>query len=659
MDIKLIINQKFVSLTGKLLIALITLIIALSITWFFTTRPWEAHISIGDQDSAFLGTGFYTKEVSIDNIPFRWTNGPAVINIPWLRSAYLVSIRADTATGEPYFFEFRDRERRIALVEAQPGFRTYRVLWPASFTSNWYEGLGVRRIIIYAQERSIPPDKRLLGVAVSSIHFHEVDGYNISPAPFILVSLTVVSLTGLLWPLCGKQLPLYLATAMATPTLYGILVWHPPVVDHTWLPLVWLPELLTFMLVGMCFIRYSRQCRQKAVVVAGIVFLAGMALLITLQSYWIVEGPDYGWHLNHGGSWERVFRAHPYYPFGFPLVLWLGQLVGDQALLFGRTFGTVSVLLTIGAIIVLAWRLCGYSWAWYAVLLSLGSPVLIAHGVLASTDAPMVAFTTASLLALCWSPQITVRQVIIAGFLLGCAYLFRFQSIILLPVTMLWLVLQPPPDPTTHFFRLRYGARLINPGVFLFAFVLASAPQWILDIRDVGYPFFNTQYTNIWLFAYGRTEPLPVGSNLEQLWFLVNHDPAILWQHWMQNVFQFSTDVIHRLFIWPISLLALCGVMLAVVQNADKRYGLMLVWMGVYVAAVALTANKERFFMPIIPIMIVCVLSFLSQMYYRFQKDGIWAGRFASVILIVLKVWIILHLALAEAELAGYGSMKW
>lgn len=285
--------------------------------------------------------------------------------------------------------------------------------------------------------------------------------------------------------------------------------------------------------------------------------------------------------------------------------------------------------------------------------------MLIAHGVLASTDAPMVAFTTASLLALCWSPQITVRQVIIAGFLLGCAYLFRFQSIILLPVTMLWLVLQPPPDPTTHFFRLRYGARLINPGVFLFAFVLASAPQWILDIRDVGYPFFNTQYTNIWLFAYGRTEPLPVGSNLEQLWFLVNHDPAILWQHWMQNVFQFSTDVIHRLFIWPISLLALCGVMLAVVQNADKRYGLMLVWMGVYVAAVALTANKERFFMPIIPIMIVCVLSFLSQMYYRFQKDGIWAGRFASVILIVLKVWIILHLALAEAELAGYGSVKW
>jgi hypothetical protein len=100
-------NQVF----ARVIVSVTTLIIALTITQIFVERSWQIQIPVGTHDSAFLGTGFYTKEVSIDNVPFRWTNGSAIVNVPWLRTGYLVAIRANIGPGVSYDFELRDRER--------------------------------------------------------------------------------------------------------------------------------------------------------------------------------------------------------------------------------------------------------------------------------------------------------------------------------------------------------------------------------------------------------------------------------------------------------------------------------------------------------------------------------------------------------------------
>lgn len=494
---------------------------------------------------------------------------------------------------------------------------------------------------------------------MNRIIFREVDGYSVSLEPFILVSLSIISLTGLLWPFRGKQLFIYIVTALSLPILYELLVWHPPTTNYTWLPFWWLPELLTFVLIGLLFIRYSWDSRKGVFVVSGTVFLIALALLVTLQLYWMVEGPDYGWHLNHGGSWERVFRAHDFYPFGFPLVLWLGQLAGNQALLFGRILGTVSTLFTIGLTMALAYRLQGRAFAWYAGLLLLGSPIVVAYGVLASTDAPMVAFAIAALLVLCWNPSLTVYHVILAGFFLGCAYLFRYQAMLFLPATMIWLAFQPIVPLSRSFVWFPHDKWWFKPFLFLLAFIVTTAPQWVLDIRDTGYPFFNRQYINIWLFAYERTDPLPEGTSLAQMWFIVNYDPTALFRHSVENIIQFSLKTIHYLLIWPLGLLAFAGITIVITQSYDKRYSLMLIWIGIYIAAVALTANKTRFFLPIIPLLVLFVLVFLFTIHNRFQSMGRYWNRVSFIFLVGLIVWILFHLALAETELLGYGTVRW
>lgn len=631
--------------------------IALSLTWMLAGRSWRIGAVVGGSDSAMLGGGFYTKEITGEGVPFRWTTGPALVNVPWVRSLYLVALRMDTATGEPYQVELMEHSNRVAVFEAQPGFRTYYVLWPSEVKRRWFEGFGSRELTISAQERPLAPnDDRLFGIAVGGVRVQEMARGTAPVAPLLAVGLAAGSLAALLQPLGKARLLALAGAALALPIAYDLLAWHPPVGnDYTWLPIGWLPWFVALALTGLLLARVAAGSARGAVFVAAATGMLLLGFLLTLGPQWRVEGPDFGWHLNRGGSWERVFRAHGFYPFGFPLVLWLGQLAGDRPLAFGLASGLISTLVSFGAVVLLAWRLLGREHAWMAGVLLLCAPVFVAYGMLASTDALMAAPATLALLALCWSPDAHMKHVALGGLALGISYLFRFQAMLLLAPALLWLALAHPIDAPRRLPRLARLGRFTLPLLFLLAFVAGSAPQWILDIRDFGRPFFTRQYVNIWTFAYGRVEGLAPGPPLAELWYIISYDPSTMARHWAANMRDVAANTIHRLFLWPIGLIALAGLVTGPLYLRDRRYLLLGLWAVMYVGAVTLTANKERFFLPAVPALVLFALAALAQLRERLARlGGRWPSLFTAA-QVALWCWALANLLAAEAELLANG----
>lgn len=654
---------------GFVALPLLIVACAAALTWALAGRPWVVRATVGGPDSALLGQGFYAKEQTTEGMPFRWTSGPAVFRVPYLRSDIIVSFRADTVTGQPYTLKLRDQQRRVATIGVQPGFRTYHVLWPSSVWQHWPGGLGAREITLLAEARTLSDsDRRLYGIAISDLAAREVRQQP-PLAALLCVVITMGALTCLLRPFAGhvratpvgewhagkSRIALFATLALALPVLFDLLAWHPPVGDsHTWLPLSWLPWFVALATSGAALASLVRDTVRGAALACLLVVLVFAALLATLNATWKVEGPDYGWHLSHGGSWERVFRAHPFHPFGLPLILYLGQLAGERALLFGRITAILSTLVTIGATFALVWRVLGRSYAWLGGVVLLAAPMVVAYGVLASTDAPMAACVALGLLALCWHERPGWQHVALGGALIGVGYLFRFQAIMLLAPVTLWLLIQPPAVLPARLAWLRHLGRFGLPAVLVGAFVFATAPQWLLDIRDFGRPFFTAQYVNIWTFAFDQQNGPPEGSPTQQLWYILNYDPSTLWRHWAGNLRQAASETLNSVLIWPLGGLMFAGAATGLLTMRDRRYLLLVLWLTIYVAAVALTANKERFFLPIMPILVLFVLQPLVQLHARFgEYPG--AQRLAYVgASAAMWCWAMLHLLEAERELIIY-----
>ncbi|WP_298483144.1 glycosyltransferase family 39 protein [uncultured Chloroflexus sp.] len=639
------------------------LVISLSATWLLASRPWRIDAVIGGADSAIVGTGFFTKELSSNGTPFRWTSGPAIINLPPVHARYLVTIRAYIPSDViPYYVEIKDRAFPVATIvvtDQLPDFRRYHILWQSPATYHWLDLFTPRRFTIDAETRNRnQDDPRLLGIAVSHVSIRSSNTLTAPITPLITIGVTLLGFARLLWPLRGKRLVWFAVVALLLPVGYDLLVWHPlQGNDYTWLPCSWLPGMVAALTIGAFLAQSAARTHSGAFIAGMIVILLAFAVIATLQWHWYVEGPDYYWHLYHGGSWQRVFRAHPFYPFGFPLILWLGQLAGDQALLFGRIASAIATFMTIGATTLMVWRAIHRSYAWVASAVMLAAPVVVSHGVFASTDAPMVSFAALTLLALLWHEPLPWRQVILAGMALGLAYLFRVQTTMLLIPSLVWLYFQPMPQLPLRLAWLSRLGRLIGPLALLGGFLLVSAPQWLLDIRDTGLPFSTRQYVNIWSFAFERTDSVPEGSTFEQMWFILNFDPYGLWRHWLGNIRQFGEHTIHQLFIWPLGLVAFGG-MIVKGPLSNRRYLLLLGWVMFYGLVVMLTTNKERFFLPMMPALALFITSFLAEMDHRLRRFGNPFAFGSLLISAILFYWVVINLTVAEIELATGGFTR-
>src|SRR6185295_2006836 len=125
-------------------------------------------------------------------------------------------------------------------------------------------------------------------------------------------------------------------------------------------------------------------------------------------------------------------------------------------------------------------------------------------------------------------------------------FLVRHPGLLLLPLGWLALWMSDHRPPTTkadhnaqHTSRLR--SLVSGPSshlLFTLSFLLAIAPQLIVNFRATGQPLYNQQAKNVWLCVYGscdwgRWDEAPNGVTLGEI---VLRDPGRFLTNWWTNV---------------------------------------------------------------------------------------------------------------------------
>ncbi len=321
------------------------------------------------------------------------------------------------------------------------------------------------------------------------------------------------------------------------------------------------------------------------------------------------------------GAAPCVLRADGFYQLGYPFLLWLAKpLTHGDAFAAGRLIAALCAALLLLATAGLAWRI---DWAAragtapVAVAILALSPLTVQYGLYVGTDMPFAAAWALGLVALLVPLRHSLVTALLAGGLCAAAFLVRHPGLVLLPFgwATLWL-LQPPEHPLDR--RRRFVVRDVPWGLlasFTIGWLVAAAPQLLVNVVDTGRPLYSQQAKNIWLAVYGNTDysgRWDEASNDVGLRDIVLADPWRFFGNWGRNLVAFIASGAEdtrefgralglRLLAVPANWLAPVGLGLWV-WRGDRRARLMATATGLYVVGVSVGFVLPRFFLPVAPI---------------------------------------------------------
>ncbi|MDW8214087.1 MAG: glycosyltransferase family 39 protein [Roseiflexaceae bacterium] len=359
-----------------------------------------------------------------------------------------------------------------------------------------------------------------------------------------------------------------------------------------------------------------------------------------------------------------ILRADGFYNLGYPFLLWcVAPLTGGNVFLAARLVAAFAGMIFLGASWVLARRALGRTAALAALVMLALNPFVVQYALYIGSDMPFAAFCALTLALLAqWTDRKNAWLLVLAGVAAGFAFLVRHPGILLLPFGVLGILWtrqeargerqeargkrrevsgerreargerrEANIEPST--FNLQPSTFNLQPSTFnvlafVLAFFIAIAPQAIVNVRDTGNPFYNQQAKNIWLAVYGDSDwgRWNEVSNDIPLTDVILEDPARFAGAWWSNLRAFigagaeSTGDAGqasqlRLLAFPANWLAVAGLVgwLALIGIRHMNVGWvptpvpsfavpLLVWIGLYAAALAVGLPLQRFYLPLAPV---------------------------------------------------------
>lgn len=352
-------------------------------------------------------------------------------------------------------------------------------------------------------------------------------------------------------------------------------------------------------------------------------------------------------------SLDGVLRADGFYNLGYPLLLWLARpLAHDNPFLAGRLVAALSGALLLVAGWWLARRLLGRGPALLALLALALSPLVVRYGLYLGTDMPFAAGCVVALALLveaCGARPPAPHQSgmgratlpavvlpILAGLAAGFAFLLRHPGLLLLPFGWLAIVAARARSRETGVHEAQRST-FRSLGLFTGAFLLAVAPQLVVNVRDTGEVLFSEQAKNVWLAVFGDGDwgRWAETANDVGLLQVVAQDPARFVASWWANVrgffgtgaedtSEFGRALQLRLLAFPANWLAVAGLLGWAIEAGRRQiaegkrqesagnpgeaagflfpFSLFLLLIVVYVVAISVGLSLQRFFLPLAPI---------------------------------------------------------
>jgi len=672
-----------VGLSRRLVLPLVALLGVLATALLYQI-PARHPVDVGGYDAAYV-QGFHEPLRSADlretpayvdgsDGSVRWTQGSSVLLFPQsgLPATVSLRLRGWRPDGTPVPVQvLLNGGQELARFDVGPEWQEYRVA---------INGGLLKASDFFVEIRSstfrLPGDARDLGVLVDRAEYRVAGGTAglIMPYPTQLLYGGLAAL--LVWLLLDGRWarwrgPAYAGLALAFVLLYRL---PPPLYPH---PLRWLLPHLNLLLAGLLALRLAPPALLARAIfwrgAAGAAVLLWAGLMLRAQQLHVtlslpgVEGDFRVFALrsirlfgayNSAGEYNMLndgaIRADGFYNLGYPLLLWaLRPFTADNAFLAARLISVFSGLLLLAAGYLLAYRLlperlgsAGRSAGAFCALLLLAlSPLVVQYGLYLGSDMPFAALTTLALALLIGGLQRSWRDVALAGFVAGCAFLVRHIGLLLLLWGIGVCVLAATGGPQRRRLPLAFGL----------AFMLAAAPQLSINTLQTGQPLFNQQAKNAWLGMYGGTdwERWEQVDNDIALLDVVLYDPPRFVGNWWNNVIAFvgqgaeqpgefgRADQL-RLLAFPANWLAVLGLLAAMLAVRRERCWLVAAlpaFVAIYVAVLSIAFTLLRFYLPLAPVYAAgaaWLLAILLEGLRPGNAEGPLRNWLATVLLILL-----------------------
>lgn len=267
----------------------------------------------------------------------------------------------------------------------------------------------------------------------------------------------------------------------------------------------------------------------------------------------------------------------------------------------------VSYLSAIG-VVWLTWLLAAMCFKNYRVALLAASlvamsPMMIKVSYVVASDMLGTALFLASVYALALAAEGARTPIAVAGLVAGLAYLTRYVFVSAFPAALVFLLFVVPGTTREKLSRTLW---------FVIPFVIVVAPWSITCIARYGdlhnwnhlnivFGMFSSEDSPVWFSDYQKQYPTFLALLLAQ--------PAAVLRHVAKNAFHFPTEIVLRHGLLA-GVFAIVGV-LAVLRNPTIARMSLIVNTFFLLALLLLTWLQQRFFVPLMPLVLVFACHFL------------------------------------------------
>ncbi len=599
----------------------------------------------------------------------RWSRASSVLLLPQIGLPAAVTLRLHAPAPTGTLEIWQNGRELLAVVPLTGAWQTISVDLRASVASGILKPSDV-----VLELRTVPTrlaDGREVGVLVDVVTYRTTALPSLPyPAQLLIAALLGIGVSLLVRrpapaaaPLPHRWAWLRRVPIGAWLGLYALLF----LLLYRWQPLYpyplrGLPLAVLAVVGGAVLIRYTPQIlayrtSQWLLRLAALGIVAGWAVVMwtaARQHVTLAEPSveaDFRVFATRTGDLAELFRADGFYHLGYPALLWLVQpFTHNNAFLAARVVALGSALLLLFAAYMLARRLLTSPHSPHLqitpelsaglVLLALcGSPLLVQYTLYVGSDMPFAALFTLTLMLLfaatappphappAQPPTLPPLALLAAGLAAGATFLIRHPGLLLLGWGMgylLWVQWLQRASPQAD--GPAWQAWLAPLGWFGLGWLVAAAPQLVVNTLATGQPLYSQQAKNIWLAVYGNTDWRNWGSvpNTIPLTELVLRDPVRFATNWLGNLAafigtgaedqrEFGRAVQLRLLAFPLNWLGVLGMAAGLLgwrRIGVPQRGLLLLT-GLYVASVALAFLLPRFFLPLVSVYALAAIALL------------------------------------------------
>ena len=320
----------------------------------------------------------------------------------------------------------------------------------------------------------------------------------------------------------------------------------------------------------------------------------------------------------------------------YPLLLAGASFLTPDLFRAGTLLATLCGAIALLLIHTLLRKLLRYDIAFVGTLLVATNSVFVQYSYSAGTDMFFNVLVLGAVASAFASADRRWGALVLSGVLAGCAYLTRYNGIVLLIGIPTALLIANP-------YQLSMKERVITSAAFAGSFLVTMAPWGIYSLIEKGSFFYNKNYLNIAyeMYAKGR-------MSWDQFWYqgpekysslaqVVLKDPVLFTKTVLTNILDHGLKDLENLVGWQLGVFSIGGVVVLFRERPSPQVLAFVIVSVMFFCVLLLVFYSERFSLFLLAPYVVLALKALTWRnlaQYRFW-NRIHVGALIAVVVLV------------------------